>query len=298
MKRTFTIFCLILAFATLHAGTTSAEQKKSPKAKKTQVVIIGTIHSAHHKNPKYSPDVLKEIILSLKPDAILIELPLSLVEPDGRPIKKIRGKNSDCPETWAADQAASELGVKQIPFDRPDRQKNFRKTKYFEKEKKADKLGKKCGECILQNEPNSLNIKIAQLKGYAGQAEGALFRNAGPEVINSEAHDSIIRIKKSLWYEIIPEIFKEYPECKEVFEYDHFFRDQWNIRNKIMADNIIKAAGKYQQKRLVVVTGATHRYILRDLLKNENGIELKEYWELIEPEKQKGKQVDNKKRVK
>ncbi len=296
MKRTFTIFCLILAFATLYPGTTTAKQKKSPKAKKTQVVIIGTIHSAHHKNPKYSPDVVKEIILSLKPDAILIELPLSLVEPNGRPIKKIRGKNGSCPETWAADQAASELGVKQIPFDRPDRQKNFKKTKHFQRQKRANKLANKWGKQVYESDPNSIDLKVAQLQSYAGRAEGNLFHSSNPKIINSEAHDSIIRIKLSVWHNIMPAILQKYPGYETLIDDYHFARDQWHERNKIMADNIIKAAGKYPGKRLVVMTGATHRYILRDLLKNEENIDLKEYWELIEPEKQKGRQVDNKKK--
>jgi pheromone shutdown protein TraB len=245
-------------------------------------VIIGTIHSAHYENSNYSPEKLKGIILSLKPDAILNELPLSLVDPNGRPLERIRRKgNPGGPESWAADTVAQQLGIKQIPFDRPDRQKNFRKTKYFEKEKKAKELRKKCSKCLVQNEPNSINVKIAQLQGYAGQAEWSLFKNAKPEVINSEAHDSIIRIKKSLWYEIIPEILGKYPECKELIELDHFFRDQWNIRNKIMVENIIKVAKEYPGKRLVVITGATHRYILRDLLKDNPNVEVKEYWENI-----------------
>ncbi len=284
MKKMLRITGLTLICCSLCLANTVKQEELCDKAKKTQVIIIGTIHSAHYENPGYSPGVLKEIILSLRPDVILNELPLSLVEPNGRPLEKSRRKNNPSgPECWAADTVAQQLGIKQIPFDRPDRQENFRKTKYFEKQKKADELGKKCGECLLQNEPNSLNVKIAQLQGYAGRAEGALFRNAGPKVINSEAHDSIIRIKKSLWYEIVPEILKKYPECKELIQFDHFFRDQWNIRNKIMADNIVKAAQEYAGKRLVVITGATHRYILWDLLRDNPHVELKEYWEAKKP---------------
>lgn len=282
MERYLKILSIVLFSGGLCLGDKIAGHLNEAQLQRAEVVIIGTIHSAHYENSNYSPEKLKEIILLLKPDVILNELPLSKVESDGRPLERIRRKdNSGGPECWAADTVAQQLGIKQIPFDRPDREENFRKTKYFEKQKKANKLGKKCGECLLQNEPNSLNIKIAQLQGYAGRAEGALFRNAGPKVINSEAHDSIIRIKKSLWYEIVPEILKKYPECKVLIESDYFFRDQWNIRNKIMADNIVKAAKEYPVKRLVVITGATHRYILRDLLKDNLHVELKEYWEII-----------------
>jgi hypothetical protein len=111
--------------------------------------------------------------------------------------------------------------------------------------------------------------------------------NGAPEIINSEAHDSIVRIKHSFWYDIVPTILEKYPEYETLINEDHFFRDQWRQRNRIMADNIIKAAKQYTGKRLVVVTGATHRYILRDLLKDEKSIELKEYWQIIEPDHQK-----------
>jgi len=268
------LFCLNLCIDSIFA-----QADDHHTAQKTQVVIVGTIHSAHYKNPNYNPDILKEIILYLKPDAILNELPLSQVDPNGRPLFRDPLKN---PEGWAADTVAQQLDIKQIPFDRPDRQENFKRANYFERQKRANELRKKWSERIQKNEPNSLNTKIAQLQGYAGQAEANLFLNAEPDIINSEAHDSIIRIKKSLWYEIVPEILKKYPEYKNLIEADHFFQDQWIKRNKIMADNIVKAAKRYPGKRLIVIIGATHRYILRDLLKDNPHIELKEYWELIE----------------
>jgi len=246
-------------------------------AQKTQVVIIGTIHSAHYKNPNYSPDLLKKIILDLKPDAILLESPLSMMDPNGRPIYRDPLKN---PEGWASDTVAQQLGIRQIPFDRPDRQENFRKTRYFEREKEAYELRKKYYESILQNEPNSPILKITQLQVYACTAEASLLQNAGPEAINSEAHDSIIRIKMTILWEIFSNAFK-YPPCKELIESDQFFQEQWKTRNEIMANNIIKAVQQYPGKRLVVVTGATHRYILRDLLKDNQNLELKEYWQVI-----------------
>ncbi len=75
---------------------------------------------------------------------------------------------------------------------------------------------------------------------------------------------------------------ERYPAYKTFTVEDRFFTNEWNERNKIMADNIIKAAKQYVGKRLVVLTGSEHRYILRDLLKDEPTINLKEYWELVD----------------
>lgn len=252
--------------------------------KLTQVIIIGTIHDKHYKNPNYSPDVLKNIILSLKPDVILNELPLSQVDPNGRPIEVLRKKNfENGPECWAIDTTAIQLGIKQIPFDRPDRQEYREKTNYFERDKRAKEMLRKWGNEITNKDSNSLEIKIVMQINYAGQAVNFLDLNAGPEIINSEGYDSITMLKLSTLYDITPFLLKKYPGYETTADDYLFEKQEWQERNKIMADNIIKAAKEYPGKRLVVITGSTHRYILRDLLKNADPIDLKEYWEIIPP---------------
>ena len=119
---------------------------------------------------------------------------------------------------------------------------DFKKTNYFKRQKRANKLIEKWGKQLKKEDPNSIDLKIAKLMSYAGQAEGHLFINSAPEIINSEAHDSIIRIKKSLWYDILPTTLQKYPGYELLIADYHFARDQWNERNRIMADNIIKAA--------------------------------------------------------
>jgi hypothetical protein len=165
-------------------------------AESTQVIIIGTIHSAHFQNPNFSPEKLREIILSLRPDVILNELPLSLVEADGRPIAQIRGKDeSGSPESWAADTAATQLGIKQIPYDRPDRQENFKKTKYFEKQKEADELRKLWFSEIENSTINLLDNEIKKVIEYNEKAEWEIAMKSNPEIINSDALDSISRME-------------------------------------------------------------------------------------------------------
>jgi hypothetical protein len=255
------------------------------ETKHTEVVIIGTIHSFHHKNPHYSPEVLKEIIISLRPDAILNELPLSLVDPNGRP--KTRSRDSSCPEIWAADVVATHLGIKQIPFDRPDRQENFKRTNFFKRQKRCNELLEEWEQHLSKRDPNCLALKIGRLWGYASAGEAELIACGSPEIINSDVHDSIIRIRQGMWCEIAPRILETDPNYKTLAQECRFFRDQWHTRNKIMVDNIVKAAKLYPGKRLAVITGATHRYILRDLLKDEPSIDLKEYWQIITPDSEK-----------
>lgn len=287
MTNIFKVIILTLLCFYLCAAKSFAESEVPAEAKKTQVVIIGTIHDKHYKNPRYSPDALKEIILSLKPDAILNELPLSLVDPNGRPLENLRKKDlQGGPECWAADTVATQLGIKQIPFDRPDRQENFKKIKYFEREKQSNKLANKWGQQIQKEDPNSIDLKILYLYGFASQSQGSF---DSPESINSDGFDSIIKIKHLVWYEMMPQVLEKYNGYKEAASDLHFLKDQWQERNKIMANNIINVANNYPEKRLVVITGCEHRYILRDLLKQEKSIELKEYWQVTSPELLNGK---------
>ena len=47
-----------------------------------------------------------------------------------------------------------------------------------------------------------------------------------------------------------------------------------------MATKIAACAKRFPPKRIVVVVGAEHRHMLRDLLESESGLTCKEYWEL------------------
>ena len=65
----------------LIASLACAGPKKDTPAKKNEVIVLGMIHSGHRTNPRYSIDIVKKIIRSIKPDYILTEIP-----PDRLPI--------------------------------------------------------------------------------------------------------------------------------------------------------------------------------------------------------------------
>lgn len=277
------IFSIVLFSGGLCLGEKIAGHLNEAQLQRAEVVIIGTIHSAHYENSNYSPEKLKEIILLLKPDVILNELPLSKVESDGRPLERIRRKdNPSGPECWAADTVAQQLGIKQIPFDRPDRDEFYRKTNYFKRQKEYNQALNKWFDGLYTKEPNSIDIKVVTLIGEAIKAQGALSTQdlITPKLINSELYDCVMRIKHASG-DIIIEILKKHSAAQAMIDECIFFRDVWFERNKIMVNNILKALKEYKGKRLVVITGSEHRYILRDLLKDNPHVELKEYWEII-----------------
>jgi hypothetical protein len=279
MFKTSSVAIIFLLLVLYSASLCEVNEPNVPvEIKKTEVIIVGTIHGRHYQNPNYSPKVLRDIILSLKPEIILNELPLSQVDPNGRPIHRDYESHA---EGWASDYVAVKLGIKQIPFDRPDREKNYRVTDYFKRQNKYMELVQKWANEREQKEPNCVDLKLVRSWSDASHTQWYLDVHGSPENINSEGYDRLIRLKQTLYKEVIPGLFRKYSGYEILADEGEFFREQWQSRNKIMAENILKAAMEYKGKRIVVLTGSEHRYILRDLLKDENTIELKEYWQAI-----------------
>jgi len=76
-------------------------------------------------------------------------------------------------------------------------------------------------------------------------------------------------------------IAEKYPGFDDLVPVLKYARDWWHERNTVMAENIMKAAKACDGRRLVIMTGSVHRYILRDLLKKQGSIALKEFWEVL-----------------
>src|ERR1035441_3337295 len=62
--------CVLTLMGTLGLPAPAAEGADS-----TEIVLLGTLHDGHQKNARYSVAVLRDLIVKLKPAAILIELP-------------------------------------------------------------------------------------------------------------------------------------------------------------------------------------------------------------------------------
>ena len=91
---------------------------------KTGIVILGTIHGFHDENAEYTRQVLRDIIVELKPAAILAELPPTISEKatveDGRVARWLVEKTDSSlnAESWSENAAADLLSVPVVPYDR------------------------------------------------------------------------------------------------------------------------------------------------------------------------------------
>jgi len=259
---------------------------------RTEIVIIGTLHGGHNKTQEYTTQHLKRIILDLKPAAVLQELPPTIVSKngegipmatitaDGRVSRELVNPGSSSPELLVIDEAARELGVREFPYDREGLNEFYRKSKYDERMAKLNASLMDRTQQLTKDGPKSIEDKIYMLLMNAVIADARL-KSASPRVINSEAYDSVIRIKHAIFHDIIPTMLAEDPGRKDLVAEFHFFRDEWQTRNGIMAENIARIAAEFPGKRLVVTTGTEHRYMLRDLLAKRPSIDLKEFWEIL-----------------
>lgn len=274
-----TILISLIAMPKAQGALPSSKPASTAPSVRTEVVIIGTVHGLHLKSPTYSPEVLREILRAVKPSAILNELPLDMVEANGRP----KDRGYDSPENWAADQVASELNIPQIPFDRPDRQQYFARTRYFQRQDGVSDWRRKWLQAAEEQGPGSIDLACAQFVMEMQGIQGYFLERPLPEFINSDVHDRLIYLKHVEAPPRLLAIFKKSPDFTPQIAADMaFLEEEWLERNAIMARNIEKAAGEYPGRRVVVVTGAEHRYVLRNLLREKERIILKEYWQVAD----------------
>lgn len=91
-----------------------------------------------------------------------------------------------------------------------------------------------------------------------------------PYDFNNPIADSIIRTRQTYVYHRIPEILKSKELSDDLKEFVPIHMNYWDTRNMAMVKNIVNQIKKNPNKRIVVLTGYTHRYYLIDELK-KNG---------------------------
>ncbi|MDU8886814.1 hypothetical protein RXV94_11635 [Yeosuana sp. MJ-SS3] len=84
---------------------------------------------------------------------------------------------------------------------------------------------------------------------------------------NNPITDSIINIRQTYVYHIIPEILKSKELSDDLKEFLPFHMNYWDTRNMAMVNNIVNQIKNNPNKRIVVLTGYSHRYYLIGELK-------------------------------
>jgi len=271
MKSSSILLYLLLIFP----GVSSAQapQLLRHDSLRTEIIVIGTIHDAHNTSPYYNTQDLKRILLKLRPNALLIEIPENQMGKDGRVLEQDRVG----PEIITADEVASELHIPQIPFDHPNRNESngLLLKQWNEIQPRIAQLNQDI------KSKHSLDLQFISLYDLANAGLQSTQTRATAATVNSEACDALTSIWYSIFQDILLSLAENYPGYDDLVPVLNHARDWWHERNTVMTENIMKAAKAYGGRRLVIMTGSAHRYTLRDLLKRQDGIVLKEFWEIL-----------------
>ena len=254
------ILCIIL-------GNYLKAQQKSYSA----LHIIGLFHNA---NKQRTTDSLLNKLQSIGPDIILSEMDttsnmfrgdFTLRNPPWwyQLAVKLHLSKKMIPEhavLYSYRQINKDIHI--FPFDIsiPKRRKYVRKNKKFEASLvKALNRANEKGEIPEQFHETfktyvSLNNYLFNLSTY-----GYSFINR-PEVTDS------LRILMQVEYSFMPELIETIPRLMSFWERYEKEMKYWQHRNEVMVKNIRYFADKHPGKKMVVLTGLLHKYILLDLL--------------------------------
>lgn len=216
----------------------------------TQVLVIGTIHGDHQNNPNYSYRDIINILDKYNPDAICVEIPASYFR-----------KRSYLTEMMLASIYGFENGKEVYPIDwwtETDARGELAKYKTTEdyriKTNIADSLTE--SNAIMQN----------FIRKY-GDIDNVWRENKmGYEFFNGEEYNDYI----CQMYTIAINVYGD--GCVNLYS---------EQRNAKMMEMIDEAIEKNKGKRIIVLTGAEHKYYFDAAFSKRNDVELVQLKELL-----------------
>lgn len=251
--------------------------------KPSEIIVIGNLHKPA---PNYNPEILFNILESVKPDFILHEIDSSFFTADFRFNKPYNENEGMASKMYIEKYPATKLrpyefeGRNQYRRDKGMRPTDRLTLRLLDSLNKADMLTSEQSEIF-----NTYQSLIEPLKVRAAKS---------PKHFNNPQTDSICEQRQYFQYQMVPKItnarsefatrFLIKPNGEKISYRDGYqlWANFWDTRNQTMAKNIMKIAQLNKGKRFVVLTGFMHRYYLlkelKMLTKGENII-LKEFYD-------------------
>lgn len=254
---------------------------------KAIIYIIGVVHS---ENEFRNSDSLFNILKGIQPDLILAETDTlsgyfkadyTLVEPPkwykiARKAKMARKMPPEMEVLYSYVKYDSTIKI--FPFDIPIVNRkasvasnNRKETEWVTSVNKAY-FGKRIPSHLLpifEQCLQSNNYYVSLLdKSYS--------------VINKTSVSDSIRSLMTIEKELNPQLVEMLPELNRFKEWQVQNTADWLHRNEVMVKNIIRFTALTQAKKVVVLTGLLHKYILTDLLNTYNSekkYEIVEYFD-------------------
>jgi len=236
----FTIVAIGLSIRAHQNGDGTSGVLSIPNSKESVVLTVGTIHGEHRDNPNYSYEDIYHILATFRPDVICVEIPPSyfrkrpyLTEMMLAAIYGIQHKKEVYPIDWWADADWRE-----------ERRVYMSLPVYKQKEAIFDSLVK------------SNSTIQTFIKKYGTEEELWKKNRMGYRFFNGMDYNNYTR---EMYHATIA-VFGD--GCMNLYSKD---------RNKRMMELINEAIAHNEGKRVIILTGAEHKYFFdRELQKNSH----------------------------
>lgn len=237
----------------------------------TYLTIIGTQHNpTDNINSRSIYDQLNKI----KPDVVLMEQDSSTMSEDGDFLI-----NTDELEPIAVKRLLKDYSVIVRRFDYKNRNKFYNDNQIFKKE---NTFFHSLDSLYSNKLMDSLSITVYQNMIGVNTILNTMNSSADLKELNSVTYQQISKLRQTLNYDGFLGICYR---IKYMQQYAKFWKqdgDFWTFRNNTMVDNILKYCDEFKGKKIVVLTGAMHKYFLFGAIEKkqkDHNIVLKEFWE-------------------
>ncbi|MGP1440879.1 MAG: DUF5694 domain-containing protein [Treponema sp.] len=226
-KKTFLLLILLFGLTFLHA-------------KKTELLVIGTIHQYHEDNSNYSYQDVLNIVHTYNPDVICVEIPEFYFR-----------KQAYLKEMMLACIYGFDHNKKVYPIDwfqlsgnpRIEREEYMKTDSYIINE--AEEKRKKQASQIIEDFEKKYSNYIAENKAYS--------------FFNGKEYNDYIRES----YNIMISVYGDSPM--------NLYSESRNARMASFIDEVIK---ENNEKKIIVLTGAEHKYYFDDFFSKQGDVNL------------------------
>ena len=276
---------ILLCLFSFSQSLGSGQELKTHDTGKTKIFIIGVVHD---ENECRNADSLFNILQDIRPDLILSESDsldgyfkpdYTLVEPPKwyKMARKLNVAKKMPPEMEVLYTYRNyDSTIKILPFDMT---LNRKKSALFDKkEEEWDAIVNKAHKekKIAAGLLPLFKLHINNMNYLTSQFEKS-YREINKNVV-SDSIRYLMVVERELNFKLLEDL----PELVRFKDWQSKKVADWLNRNSIMTKNILRFSELTKARKVVVLTGLLHKYILKDLLSSSNTdgkYELVEYFE-------------------
>lgn len=222
----------------------------------TTLTIIGT---AHERTNHFTSDTLLQMLIKIKPDVILQELDTALMDSQGN----YKGRaTADKGNEHVASMAYKNLYPKVVfrQFDIEDRSFYYSRHNTFAMENKLSiSVDSLFSNGLLSDRNLQIISSLYKINGELNTMYGMDIH-----ILNSKKYMKLAASRQDWMYNRQLEVIGSTPALKQYYDFYKDDGDFWIRRNKAMIHNIASYLKEFKGKKIVVLTGATHKYFLTD----------------------------------